>query len=92
MGEESGMNGDFERFAREFPNVKPESIDRGVWLDVQGGMSLSEAYLRSENRRLMSEAETERKNRENREKAAPSAESAGKAAARDPFDEGWNEE
>ncbi len=55
-------------------------------------MSLSEAYLSNENRKLLSEREAERKNAENREKAAMSAMSAGKAAAKDPFDEGWDEE
>jgi len=92
MENESMDTGGFQRFAREHPDVKPEDIDRDVWLDVHRGMSLSEAYLSNENRKLLSERETARKNAENREKAAESARSSGKTAARDPFDEGWDED
>ncbi len=39
MEEENMDRGGFERFVREHPNVKPEDIDRDVWLDVHKGMS-----------------------------------------------------
>lgn len=87
----------FLRFAKEYPDVKPQEIPKEVWKSVSEGMELADAYALHENKQLRErvktlEAEKEalEQNAKNKERTAGSRATAGKKKETDPFDDGWD--
>lgn len=87
----------FLRFAKEYPDVKPQEIPKEVWKNVSEGMDLVDAYALHENKQLRErvktlEAEKEAlaQNAKNKERTAGSRATAGKKKETDPFDDGWD--
>lgn len=86
-------------FQTAFPGVQlsQEVLDKLV-PDVQGGMSLTTAYLKMENARLTAELaeqtrklEAEKQNQQNRRRAAPGQTDSGGGREKDPFDAFFSE-
>lgn len=82
-------------FQAAFPDVSlnQETLDK-LAPDVQGGMTLTSAYLRLENSRLKTELaesqrklEAEKQNQRNKQKAAPGQTDSGGGRSRDSFDD-----
>lgn len=46
---------DYQEFMENFPDVKPDTIPRSVWEDVNKGRSLTDSYARYENKLLKEE-------------------------------------
>ena len=66
------------RFAREYPQVKPETIPAEIWRDfIAGGGDLAGLYALHENRQLKAELTLERQSRENRSRSTGSRATAG---------------
>lgn len=90
------MQRDIREFCREFPQVKPEEIDKTVWDGVRQGKSLKDAYQEflfrrqglekdAEIQRLRSELAAQRQNRENRAKTIGSQRAGTLEDGRDKF-------
>lgn len=82
-------------FQAAFPDVSlnQETLDK-LAPDVQGGMTLTSAYLKLENSRLKTELaesqrklEAEKQNQRNKQKAAPGQTDSGGGRSRDSFDD-----
>ena len=73
------------RFSEEFPEVEMGKLPSEVWESAKSGGSLTEAYLRWENKRLRGEAEAAVVNRSARERSAGSRACAGGAEPEDEF-------
>ena len=82
-------------FQDAFPDVSlnQETLDK-LAPDVQGGMTLTSAYLKLENSRLKTELaesqrklEAEKQNQRNKQKAAPGQTDSGGGRSRDSFDD-----
>ena len=82
-------------FQAAFPDVSlnQETLDK-LAPDVQGGMTLTSAYLKLENSRLKTELaesqrklEAEKQNQRNKQKAAPGQTDSGGGRSRDCFDD-----
>lgn len=68
----------FMRFAKEYPQVKPETIPAEIWRDfIAGRGDLAGLYALHENRQLKAELALERQNRENRSRSTGSRATAG---------------
>lgn len=68
----------FMRFAREYPQVKPETIPAEIWRDfIAGRGDLAGLYALHENRQLKAELTLERQSRENRSRSTGSRATAG---------------
>lgn len=68
----------FMRFAREYPQVKPETIPAEIWQDfIAGRGDLVGLYALHENRQLKAQLALERQARENRSKSTGSRATAG---------------
>ena len=76
-------------FLRAFPDVKPETIPKQVWLSFAAGESLTTAYTMYRNQTLEAELAAERQNRANRLTAAGSVTSGGKTGAGDELLHTW---
>lgn len=79
-------------------SVKGTDIPGEVWQEAAETGDLVGAYekfksreLEAENKRLKTELEQAKQQRKNRERSTGSSRSVGSAAAKDAFDEGWNE-
>ena len=91
----TGMDGQIQRFVRNFPEIRGQDIPLDAWERVRGGQDLTEAYLISERIRLREENARLRAVSERRE--LNSARSAGSQAGlgfgetkMDAFEEGWD--
>ena len=68
----------FMRFAKEYPQVKPETIPAEIWQDfIAGRGDLAGLYALHENRQLKAELALERQSRENRSRSTGSRATAG---------------
>ena len=76
---------EMRRFVSEFPQVKPEEIPKEVWSAARRGESLTEAYLRAENKRLTLELEAAQTQKKNQARALGSRRDAGGDSGRDSF-------
>lgn len=86
----------FLRFAREYPDVDPNTIPKEVWDKFSEGADLSDAYSRYENKQLREEvrtwkekAEKAEQNTKNKARSTGSQTSAGAPPEKDPFDALW---
>lgn len=78
--------------------IKAEDIPQAVWDDAERVGDLTVAYqkyrqqkLETENKELRDSLEKEKQHQKNKERSMGSSKSAGSGAARDPFDEGWDD-
>ena len=86
---------DIEEFTRYFPNVKlTEELVNKLVPDVQKGMSLTSAYLKQENERLVAaakqqqtEAAAKSKNKQNRANTPGSQRDSGGSKTKSAFDD-----
>ena len=79
-------------------SVKSEDIPKEVWDDAEKIGDLTIAYqrytsgkLEAENKRLKDELEQAKQHQKNKERSMGSSRSVGSGAAKDPFDEGWDD-
>lgn len=90
------MNQEIREFFQEFPNVKPDEIDKSVWNAVGQGKPLKDAYrdhlhqkqkteLEAEIQHLKTELEAQKKNQENRSKSIGSQEAGTTEGGKDKF-------
>lgn len=79
------------QFLETYPDVKAEEIPQEVWQDsfAHGG-DLTGAYARYENRKLKTEIAQLKQSQQNKTRSTGSRKTAGAAASKDPFDEGWD--
>jgi hypothetical protein len=82
---------DFLAFAKEYPDVQPKDIPQEVWLDVQAGKSLLDAYTKHENKRLKAELETAKLNLKNKGRSTGSRSTAGQTK-NDKWFDGWDDD
>lgn len=88
-----------DRFLGIYGNsVKAEDIPKEVWDEAEKIGDLTIAYqrytsgkLEQENKRLKDEIEQAKQHQKNKERSMGSSRSVGSGAAKDPFDEGWDE-
>ena len=89
-----------DRFIRLYGDTvkKVEDIPKEVWDDAEKIGDLTIAYqkytsgkLEQENKRLKDEIEQAKQHQKNKERSMGSSRSVGSGAAKDPFDEGWDE-
>ena len=79
-----------DRFLQLYPEVKGEDIPQSVWDEANRLGDLVGPWQKYQNKKLSEEIETLRQNKRNRERSTGSRRTAGAAAHRDAFDEGWD--
>jgi len=82
---------DFKSFLTQFPQVAPADIPKEVWKAVEGGESLTLAWLKNENRRLSAIAEAAAARSKGAAETTGSRASDGRSDARDWMLAGWDE-
>ena len=87
-----------DRFRSTYKDVKAEDIPKEVWDEADKTLDLIGPYqrylnqkLEADNKRLKEELEQAKQQQKNKERSMGSSRSVGKAATRDPGDEGWDE-
>ena len=88
-----------DRFYSVYGNsVKADEIPEEVWLDAEKTGDLTASYhkhrigkLEEENKRLKEELEQTKQQQNNKARSMGSSRSVGSAAAKDAFDEGWDD-
>ena len=87
-----------DMFKATYPDVKMEDIPKNVWDEADKLIDLVGPYqrylnqkLEADNKRLKEELEQAKQQQKNKERSMGSSRSVGKAATRDPGDEGWDE-
>lgn len=85
-------------FRSTYKDVKAEDIPKEVWDEADKTLDLIGPYqrylnkkLEADNKRLKEELEQAKQQQKNKERSMGSSRSVGKAATRDPGDEGWDE-
>lgn len=91
----TGMDGQIQRFVRNFPEIRGQDIPLDAWERVRGGQELTEAYLISERIRLREEnarlrAVSERRELNNARSAGSQAGLGFGETKKDAFEEGWD--
>lgn len=78
---------EFTEFLNTYKDVDVKNLPKEVWDDVNKGNTLTNAYMKYENKQLKAQLAAERKNNENRAKTTGSQKSS--AAKADEFDAMW---
>lgn len=89
---EGKTRADIAEFVKQNPDVKPADIPQEVWDKVQGGMSLTSAYLQHQNAQLRLQLEAAKTNAAGAARSTGSMKSAGEdGGGKDPFQQGWED-
>ena len=87
-----------DRFRSTYKDVKAEDIPKEVWDEADKTFDLVGPYqrylnqkLEADNKRLKEELEQAKQQQKNKERSMGSSRSVGKAATKDPFEEGWDD-